>query len=598
MTSYFRVHRLSLLTVLVLAVAACGGGSSDDSGGGNSGACDGTGSVSLSGTVTYEYVPAVHPGSGSAPFLDFDNSERRPVRGAQVRAVCPDNSSVYATTSTDDDGGYELSVPENVDVQIRVRALMEKSGSPSWNVSVVDNTQDQAVWTLQGDSFDSATGNATVDLHASSGWTGSSYGDPRAAAPFAIMDSIYTAMRKVLEADAAAQFPALKVNWSAGNLSSTGSRWSSACGSSAQQYPFEDGCIGTSFYADYGSGGRNIFVLGEAAEDTDEFDNHVIIHEWGHYYEDAFSRSDSIGGHHTEDTKLDLRVAFGEAWGNAWAGIATDEPLYVDTFGTGLNGFSFDVEDHVAIGHPGWWNETSLQEIIYDLYDSGPEDAVSLGFAPLHEVLINGQRTTAAMTSVFPFVHALKQNVDIATDGLIDQMLNDTHEIAPVPNEWGDDRVDNFDEGPNDDSSDDYASPIHAELTPNAVQDSLTTPVMVCTTDRFADPIDASNRHEFNRLGVRRFLRFEVPASGSWTITVDGSAEMDVDADPDFYVYLNGDRLLAADADSSATSVESASTTLATGHTYVIEVLDWNNADDDPATGGDVCHDLTFEKTS
>ena len=41
-----------------------------------------------------------------------------------------------------------------------------------------------------------------------------------------------------------------------------------------------------------------IYVLGWQNVDTDEYDAHVIAHEFQHYLEDALSRSDSPGGSH------------------------------------------------------------------------------------------------------------------------------------------------------------------------------------------------------------------------------------------------------------------------------------------------------------
>ncbi len=56
------------------------------------------------------------------------------------------------------------------------------------------------------------------DLHADSGWGGGGYSGVRQAAPFAILDSIYQAMKKVRDADSSAVFPKLKANWSIYNV--------------------------------------------------------------------------------------------------------------------------------------------------------------------------------------------------------------------------------------------------------------------------------------------------------------------------------------------------------------------------------------------
>ncbi|HEX7046819.1 MAG TPA: hypothetical protein VF275_04495 [Gammaproteobacteria bacterium] len=572
----FRLGRIFYAMSLALLLAACGGGGGDNNDGGPNnpapvaGDCMGTGSVMISGVVEYEFVPAVDTGTGAK--LDYAASEFRPIRGGEVRAIAANGSETYSSAVTGEQGEYCLTVPENVSVTIRVRATM-----PGMGVSVVDNTRNQAIWSAQGESIDSGTGSLEVNLRAASGWGGSGYSSTRAAAPFAILDSVYTAMQKVRQVDPDVNFPALKLNWSPENRSCTGG-----------SFPFSDGCIGTSFYANYGgSAGRNIFILGNAGIDTDEYDNHVVIHEWGHYYEDAFARSDSIGGAHGGGDALDPRVAFGEGWGNAFSGITTDDPVYVDTQGNNqANGFIINVEDGFE-GAMGWWNEATVQEIIYDLYDSTPsEDAAALGFAPIHAVLTGGQRNTSAMTTIFSFIHFLKQYPGISAADIRDVVAS--HDIAVINDEWGDSRDNGTLLGAGgDDGSEfgagyeDYVSPVYVNLL--TVTDNHS--INVCTTNA-VDPASAS---EYNRLGVRRFLRFEVGTSGEWLITLAGAAG----SDPDFYVRLNGENV-ASGEETGTTEIETAS--LSSGRIYVIEVLDWDNADDDSASGGTSCLDLTFEQ--
>ena len=48
----------------------------------------------------------------------------------------------------------------------------------------------------------------------------------------------------------------------------------------------------------YWGGIDSLFILGDATDDTDEFDDHIVAHEWSHYFEDNLSRSDSAGGPH------------------------------------------------------------------------------------------------------------------------------------------------------------------------------------------------------------------------------------------------------------------------------------------------------------
>ena len=63
----------------------------------------------------------------------------------------------------------------------------------------------------------------------------------------------------------------------------------------------------------YISGGR----LGNvSSEDTDHFDDSVIIHELGHHIENVCGTMDSPGGSHSGMTRIDPRLAWSEAWGN------------------------------------------------------------------------------------------------------------------------------------------------------------------------------------------------------------------------------------------------------------------------------------------
>ncbi|NPA61689.1 MAG: hypothetical protein GXO06_05345, partial [Epsilonproteobacteria bacterium] len=297
----------------------------------------------IKGRVTYDRV-SVKIESGGVARLDYSNIIELPSRGVLVKAMDV-NGSIVATTSTDMDGRYSFRVPINRDIKVRVHAEMFKDGY--WDVKVVDNTNGGAIYVMDGGYHNSHRGVSVRNLHAKSGWTGYGYGKPRVSAPFAILDSIYQAMERVREADSSVRFPLLTVNWSINNVPTAGDESS--------------GQIITSNY----DGERNLWILGDENGDTDEFDDHIIIHEWAHYFEDQFSRADNIGGSHSLGDALDIRVAFGEGWGNAFSGIATDNPIYFDTSGYRQStGWYMDLES----GEPesaGWYSEGSVQRILY-----------------------------------------------------------------------------------------------------------------------------------------------------------------------------------------------------------------------------------------
>ena len=108
--------------------------------------------------------------------------------------------------------------------------------------------------------------------------------------------------------------------------------------------------------------GKGIYVLSIKGDDTDEFDDDVLWHEFGHYIASLVSTDHSPGGcHYFDMNDLDLRLAWSEGWGDFfpmavknWAAqdsaradyvsIEASVPasFYVDT-AAGVAQLSFDV---------------------------------------------------------------------------------------------------------------------------------------------------------------------------------------------------------------------------------------------------------------
>ena len=238
--------------------------------------------------------------------------------------------------------GSEMCIRDspNTDVRIRVKAELVQTSGAQWNVRVVDNTSGDAPYALQGALANSGTTDTTRNLNASSGWGGSSYTSTRAAAPFAILAPIYESMQRIVAVDPDVVFPAIDFNWSVNNRPGMNPNVSF-------EQNLANGDIGTSSYVTSSNGDRRVLILGDANNDTDEYDEHVVIHEWGHYFEDQLSRSDSIGGPHGLADRLEARVALGEGFGNALSGMMTDDPFYRDSFGPAQgSGFFINVENN------------------------------------------------------------------------------------------------------------------------------------------------------------------------------------------------------------------------------------------------------------
>lgn len=512
------------------------------------------GAVVITGKVEYErlvFNTTVGQGlNGAAPVV-------MPVRSAVIEALSPaPANTVLATTTTDAAGNYALVVNQNVSVRIRAKAQSLKTGAaPTWNLRVLNNTNSDALYVLDGTTFNSGVAqvNANHNLLAPSGWSGSSYTSTRFAAPFAILDTAVRARDLVLTGSGAATFPGLNLYWSTNNRPSSGALCT------------DNGNIGTSFFVTDGgndscgtlSGG--IYILGEytgASSDTDEFDAHVIAHEFGHYVEAGFSRSDTLGGEHGLSDRLDLRVAFGEGWGNAFSAIALNDPVYRDS-GAGISAdFSIDVETDDGTAE-GWFSELSVGELLWDFFDgtSEPGDGVALGFAPIFAVMSGPQKNTDALTSIFSFAAALRAANPSQASAITARLQADQV--------YGSDA---FALGESNDGGDPVVLPVYRDITAG-------TQLPVCVHNQFGS--EAQSRS--NKLGNSVFLRFVNPTTRLLTVTAlsasNGTATIGAQ-DPDLYVWRQGVDFNVNGDDESGPTENTVQKSYPAG-TYVIEVFDY-----------------------
>ena len=86
----------------------------------------------------------------------------------------------------------------------------------------------------------------------------------------------------------------------------------------------------------YDVGLNAIYLLGVTGgnSDPDEFDDDVILHEFGHLAIEAFSKDHSAGGSHSIQSKIDLRLAWSEG-AATWVSCAIrGNSTYVDSTGS------------------------------------------------------------------------------------------------------------------------------------------------------------------------------------------------------------------------------------------------------------------------
>ncbi len=442
------------------------------------------GDYTLEGTVEYEFVPYDVANEG----LNYAGSYRKPIRGCEIHLVDAKTDESLATTVTNDDGTYTFAWSGTNYVKLWIYA---RTVDPV--IQVEDNTHDDAVWVIESGTTDARSGDP-LDHVARTGWGGDSYHGARASAPFAPLDAAYTAARRILtETENPPVFQDLSINWSPANTSISGDE--------------SKGEIGGSHWD-----GQEIYLVGKEDVDTDEFDTHVTVHEWGHYFEDTLGRSDSLGGVHMLGDILDPRLAWGEGWANGLSGIILDDPIFGMSYGrqqaSGVH-LDIDANDTTASNHPGWFSETTIMTILYDLYDAGDDEAfdqVALGIDPLYQVLIGPQVDTPAYDTIFSFIAYLKQLNPEQADA-IDELVsyhtaNWMYGVDPIQDEWG--------SGETHNGNVEGALPVYQEA---AIGDTLT--------------VELLGGLEYNKLGQNRYVKIQGDGS-IIRITVYADEEVDI----------------------------------------------------------------------
>lgn len=296
-------------------------------------------SVSVSGTMTFDKVPI----SGAG--LNLGGITTSPIRFCFVGL---ENQSApgtfFSSTYTDASGNYSLPSPQSTNVKIYIYAF---SAHQAGSINVVDRSSGSSPkpsWVI-------ATPNiavTTVNI------TGSNWNVPdstRINGAFNIANVVLTIQQIVLGLNPASNFGDATIEFTPTFV------------------------VGTSFFQ-----GSTGFILGDRNTDSDEFDDPVIAHEYSHYLQTRFSRSDNLGGMHAADQIIDPRVAFGEGQATFMGQSFLGSVLYIDT---SSGGASVTNVETVTTANKGYWNENSVTKVLWDCFDAANEagDSLTLPFS-------------------------------------------------------------------------------------------------------------------------------------------------------------------------------------------------------------------------
>lgn len=387
----------------------------------------------VTGQILFEdiFIDGENPGAGVQEVT-------RPVRAADVVTIdaATGREIQLAPVSTDDNGNFMIFTPKDRSFFVRIKAAITVRSD---RVSAVVFSSP-----LTNDVYTQDLGNADgspIDLTGSVGFDGDPFTIPRRdtvdtilgpltirpSAPFNILDAVLTAADSFRNQTGAAPPGPIALYWN------------------------ELITDGTFFSPSYGTAGTpGIQIAGGDSNtlNTDEFDDGVIQHEFGHFIAFSTSRDSSLGLSHSPDDDLYPSLGWSEGFANFFSGFARGRPSITDTAKlTGAEAApaqgplfaEIDLEDF-ALPVTGLGVEGSVFEVLWDLADGNisglPDtdgDPVQLSipslFQPFFDLRTQNPR---------PYVDFYEYLINVVNRGIlsaaqIDNLLNVTPEDQNIP---------------------------------------------------------------------------------------------------------------------------------------------------------------------
>lgn len=270
--------------------------------------------LAVSGIGQFYYRPT-HQNFGL-----YGNPVAAPIRYAEV-VVTNSAGQTIQCGETSDTGSFSLAIPKTEgSYKVIIRSRSGVSGV-KYRASVMEDIYTAALYSINT-TFSVSALTSSVNVGTISASARQTESAKIEGAAFNILNCIYLANEKIRLASGNSTFsaPRVKVYWRAGfNPNSYFNKPDSLA----------------SFYI---LSEKELYILGGSNgdvknADTDHFDNSVIIHEYAHFLEDTYGKSESPGGSHDGNGLIDPRLAWSEGWANYFQGAVADNSFYIDTIG-------------------------------------------------------------------------------------------------------------------------------------------------------------------------------------------------------------------------------------------------------------------------
>lgn len=322
--------------------------------------------ITISGTANYEYRELEY--TSQLKGMGDVAEEAKPIRRAEF-VVINNIGTVVQCGHTNSNGGFTFTLPNNG--QVHRLQIRSRSDTEYFKASVMRSPESNYIYNLEA-AF-SANSNQTINLTAPA--KGSVLGGA-----FFIMDEIYhynirlRQLAGTCPALGCVPFtvaPKVAIYWEKGF--NPGS--------------YLQGSPEASFY--YRNKNR-LFILGGSNgdvnfSDTDHFDRSIIAHEYFHFLEDTYSKSDSPGGNHNGNELLDPRLAWSEGVAQFFQAAVTNVSRVLDSVGN-VDGATQLIVDYTIEGEEndipeyegeGEFREFSVARLLWDLHDDTPTETNS-----------------------------------------------------------------------------------------------------------------------------------------------------------------------------------------------------------------------------
>lgn len=388
-----RIASRSLALALIAGLmSGCGGGGGGDGGGstppasvslpedsycGTALSISGP-SVTISGSAEFQFRPTVLSGGkrvlSSAPSV-------KPIRRAEVH-ITDANGTILQCGETQNDGSFSLTAPLPTGASTYSVKVNSRGNNDFVKASILNDVDENRYY--------SVTNSVNVNPNSSSlnvGLLSASYTGTLEGGAFNIFDQILlvneylrnnTTHANCSSCSAFTVAPKALIYWKKGFTPGA------FLGDETAAISFFDSSEIV--------GSPALFILGGVGgdvdnTDTDHFDNSVIIHEYGHFLENQFSRSDSPGGPHNGQFVIDPRLAFSEGFANFFASAVQADSFYIDTMGNQDgnpdNNITINLEssnnpsmDKIKTTSPlgeGEYREVSVSRLLWDLIDNATD---------------------------------------------------------------------------------------------------------------------------------------------------------------------------------------------------------------------------------